>query len=128
MFELQSSTIDFLNNIVKNYQINLNEKNEIKISLYNKSKKNSFVEEKNENKEKTGIGAIPKSDDIKNIYKNENINEKKIEKRSKSNNIIYNEGNFGNILIKESKEISGIESDDDIIDESEINYTSNNYT
>ena len=49
--------------------------------------------------------AIPKSDEIKNIYKNENINEKKIEKRSKSNNIIYNEGNFGNILIKESKEI-----------------------
>ena len=127
-YELQSSTIDFLNNIVKNYQINLNEKNEIKISLYNKSKKNSFVEEKNENKEKTGIVAIPKSDEIKNIYKNENINEKKIEKRSKSNNIIYNEGNFGNILIKESKEISGIESDDDIIDESEINYTSNNYT
>jgi hypothetical protein len=127
-YELQSSTIEFLNNIVKNYQINLNEKNEIKISLYNKSKKNSFVEEKNENKEKTGIVAIPKSDEIKNIYKNENINEKKIEKRSKSNNIIYNEGNFGNILIKESKEISGIESDDDIIDESEINYTSNNYT
>ena len=106
----------------------MNEKNEIKISLYNNSKKNSFVEEKNENKEKTGIEAIPKSDEIKNIYKNENINEKKIEKRSKSNNIIYNEGNFGNILIKESKEISGIESDDDIIDESEINYTSNNYT
>ena len=127
-YELQSSTIEFLNNIVKNYQINLNEKNEIKISLYNNSKKNSFVEEKNENKEKTGIEAIPKSDEIKNIYKNENINEKKIEKRSKSNNIIYNEGNFGNILIKESKEISGIESDDDIIDESEINYTSNNYT
>ena len=54
------------------------------------------------------------------------IYEKKIEK--KNNNIIYNEGNFGNILIKESKELSGIESDDDIIDESEINYTNNNYT
>ena len=91
-------------------------------------KKVKKPQEKNENKEKTGIVAIPKSDEIKNIYKNENINEKKIEKRSKSNNIIYNEGNFGNILIKESKELSGIESDDDIIDESEINYTNNNYT
>ena len=64
---------------------------------------------------------------LKNIYQNDNINnESKREKKINNNdNIIYNEGNFGNILIKESKDISGIESEDDIIDESEINYMNN---
>ena len=62
-----------------------------------------------------------------NIYKNDNItiNNKLEKKNSNSDSTIFNEGNFGNILIKESKETSGVESDDDIIDESEINYTSN---
>ena len=140
-YELQSSIVDYLNNIVKNYQVKLNENtNKIKISLNNN---NNLIEEsdkKKEIKEKINVFPVQKDEkilnddlkeikkeekiEIKNIYKNDNVinNNKNINNNS---NIIYNEGNFGNIFIKESKEMSKIESDDDIIDESEINYTSN---
>ena len=144
-YELQSNIIDYFNNIVKNYQININEKpKNIKITINNNSKNNIFFEDNKQIKEKATITPVQKDEQIKNdniniivknIYQNDNNNNKvnndnklKQEKKSSNNdnnNIIYNEGNFGNILIKESKEISGIESDDDIIDESEINYISN---
>ena len=143
-YELKENIIEQLNNIVKNYQVKYDDKpNKIKISLSNNSKKNIFInEEKKEIKEKTTIIPVQKDEQIlndklkgieiekendikeeKNIYKNDDVFENKNE--NNINNIIYNEGNFGNILIKESKEMSKIESDDDIIDESEINYTSN---
>ena len=133
-YELQSNIVDYFNNIVKNYQTNLNEtQKHIKITINNNSKNNIFFEEI---KEKPSLTPVQKDEQIKNdninisvknIYQNDNINNKlKQEKKINNNdNIIYNEGNFGNILIKESKDISGIESDDDIIDESEINYMNN---
>ena len=177
-YELKSSAIDFLNNIVKNYQIELKEKtNKIKITINNKSNENSksYIFEKKENREyqenkqnnerkemeqKTTIMPVKKDVQIINVFfnntdprnfENNNKNEKErnkiIEKNNldnhnnhniyendgnknnqrgkNSNNIILNENNFGNILIKESKEMSEIESDDNIIDESEINYISN---
>ena len=177
-YELKSSAIDFLNNIVKNYQIELKEKtNKIKITINNKSNENSgsYIFEKKENREyqenkqnnerkemeqKTTIMPVKKDVQIINVFfnntdprnfENNNKNEKEknkvIEKNNldnhnnhniyendgnknnqrgkSSNNIILNENNFGNILIKESKEMSEIESDDNIIDESEINYISN---
>ena len=177
-YELKSSAIDFLNNIVKNYQIELKEKtNKIKITINNKSNENSksYYFEKKENREyqenkqnnerkemeqKTTIMPVKKDVQIINVFfnntdprnfENNNKNEKErnkiIEKNNldnhnnhniyendgnknnqrgkNSNNIILNENNFGNILIKESKEMSEIESDDNIIDESEINYISN---
>ena len=171
-YELKSSAIDFLNNIVKNYQIELKEKtNKIKITINNKSNENSksYIFEKKENKQnnerkemeqKTTIMPVKKDVQIINVFfnntdprnfENNNKNEKErnkiIEKNNldnhnnhniyendgnknnqrgkNSNNIILNENNFGNILIKESKEMSEIESDDNIIDESEINYISN---
>ena len=171
-YELKSSAIDFLNNIVKNYQIELKEKtNKIKITINNKSNENSksYILEKKENKQnnerkemeqKTTIMPVKKDVQIINVFfnntdprnfENNNKNEKErnkiIEKNNldnhnnhniyendgnknnqrgkNSNNIILNENNFGNILIKESKEMSEIESDDNIIDESEINYISN---
>ena len=133
-YELQSNIVDYFNNIVKNYQTNLNEtQKHIKITINNNSKNNIFFEEI---KEKPSLTPVQKDEQIKNdninisvknIYQNDNINnESKREKKINNNdNIIYNEGNFGNILIKESKDISGIESEDDIIDESEINYMNN---
>ena len=133
-YELQSNIVDYFNNIVKNYQTNSNETpKHIKITINNNSKNNIFFEEI---KEKPSLTPVQKDEQIKNdninisvknIYQNDNINnESKREKKINNNdNIIYNEGNFGNILIKESKDISGIESDDDIIDESEINYMNN---
>ena len=140
-YELQSNIVDYFNNIVKNYQTNLNEtQKHIKITINNNSKNNIFFEEI---KEKPSLTPVQKDEQIKNdniniivknIYQNDNNNkvnnDNKLKQEKKNNNndnnnIIYNEGNFGNILIKESKEISGIESDDDIIDESEINYISN---
>ena len=142
-YELQSNIVDYFNNIVKNYQININEKpKNIKITINNNSKNNIFFEDNKQIKEKATITPVQKDEQIKNdhiniivknIYQNDNNkvnNDNKLRQEKKNNNndnnnIIYNEGNFGNILIKESKEISGIESDDDIIDESEINYTSN---
>ena len=177
-YELKSSAIDFLNNIVKNYQIDQKEKtNKIKITINNKSNENSksYIFEKKENREyqenkqnnerkemeqKTTIMPVKKDVQIINVFfnntdprnfENNNKNEKErnkiIEKNNldnhnnhniyendgnknnqrgkNSNNIILNENNFGNILIKESKEMSEIESDDNIIDESEINYISN---
>ena len=178
-YELQSSAVEFLNNIVKNYQIDNNQKsNKIKISIKNlshqNSKNNIFAQEKKEIKEnqekietkeiqtKTTVTPVIKDEKILNviykeieptkintkietnkeneknmeinninIYKNENdkninINNNKSEKKNnKSSSVIFSEGNFGNILIKESKETSGIESDDDIIDESDVNYISN---
>ena len=177
-YELKSSAIDFLNNIVKNYQIELKEKtNKIKITINNKSNENSksYIFEKKENREyqenkqnnerkemeqKTTIMPVKKDVQIINVFfnntdprnfennkKNEKERNKIIEKNNldnhnnhniyendgnknnqrgkNSNNIILNENNFGNILIKESKEMSEIESDDNIIDESEINYISN---
>ena len=178
-YELQSSAVEFLNNIVKNYQIDINQKsNKIKISIKNlshqNSKNNFFAQEKKEIKEnqekietkeiqtKTTVTPVIKDEKILNviykeieptkintkietnkeneknmeinninIYKNENdkninINNNKSEKKNnKSSSVIFSEGNFGNILIKESKETSGIESDDDIIDESDVNYISN---
>ena len=143
-YELQSNIVDYFNNIVKNYQININEKpKNIKITINNNSKNNIFFEDNKQIKEKATITPVQKDEQIKNdniniivknIYQNDNNNkvnnDNKLKQEKKNNNndnnnIIYNEGNFGNILIKESKEISGIESDDDIIDESEINYTSN---
>ena len=176
-YELQSSVVEFLNNIVKNYQIDINQKsNKIKISIKNlphqNSKSNIFtqeIKESKENNEKTENKDIEnkktvtpiirdeqilnvifkeievtkknktnleneknvEENNIKNIniYKNdnnENINKNNLDKKNNnSNNIIFSEGNFGNILIKESKETSGVESDDDIIDENDINYISN---
>ena len=171
-YELKSSAIDFLNNIVKNYQIELKEKtNKIKITINNKSNENSksYIFEKKENKQnnerkemeqKTTIMPVKKDVQIINVFfnntdprnfENNNKNEKErnkiIEKNNLDNhnnhniyendgnknnqreknskNLIFNENNFGNILIKESKEMSEIESDDNIIDESEINYISN---
>ena len=177
-YELKSSAIDFLNNIVKNYQIELKEKtNKIKITINNKSNENSksYIFEKKENREyqenkqnnerkemeqKTTIMPVKKDVQIINVFfnntdprnfennkKNEKERNKIIEKNNldnhnnhniyendgyknnqrekSSNKIIFNENNFGNILIKESKEMSEIESDDNIIDESEINYISN---
>ena len=176
-YELQSSVVEFLNNIVKNYQIDINQKsNKIKISIKNlphqNSKNNILTQEKKESKEnqekiqnkeilnKTTVTPVIRDEQILNvifkeievtkknkpnleneknveenyikninIYKNENnenINNNKLDKKNNnSNNIIFSEGNFGNILIKESKEISGVESDDDIIDENDINYISN---
>ena len=176
-YELQSSVVEFLNNIVKNYQIDINQKsNKIKISIKNlphqNSKSNIFtqeIKESKENNEKTENKDIEnkatvtpvirdeqilnvifkeievtkknktnleneknvEENNIKNIniYKNENnenINKNNLEKKNNnSNSIIFSEGNFGNILIKESKETSGVESDDDIIDENDINYISN---
>ena len=143
-YELQSNIVDYFNNIVKNYQININEKQKnIKITINNNSKNNIFFEDNKQIKEKATITPVQKDEQIKNdniniivknIYQNDNNNkvnnDNKLKQEKKNNNndnnnIIYNEGNFGNILIKESKEISGIESDDDIIDESEINYISN---
>ena len=142
-YELQSNIVDYFNNIVKNYQININEKpKNIKITINNNSKNNIFFEDNKQIKEKATITPVQKDEQIKNdniniivknIYQNDNNkvnNDNKLKQEKKNNNndnnnIIYNEGNFGNILIKESKEISGIESDDDIIDESEINYISN---
>ena len=177
-YELKSSAIDFLNNIVKNYQIDQKEKtNKIKITINNKSNENSksYIFEKKENREyqenkqnnerkemeqKTTIMPVKKDVQIINVFfnntdprnfENNNKNEKErnkiIEKNNldnhnnhniyendgnknnqrekNSNNLILNENNFGNILIKESKEMSEIESDDNIIDESEINYISN---
>ena len=133
-YELQSNIVDYFNNIVKNYQTNLNEtQKHLKITINNNSKNNIFFEEI---KEKPSLTPVQKDEQIKNdninisvknIYQNDNINnESKREKKINNNdNIIYNEGNFGNILIKESKDISGIESEDDIIDESEINYMNN---
>ena len=133
-YELQSNIVDYFNNIVKNYQTNLNETpKHIKITINNNLKNNIFFEEI---KEKPSLTPVQNDEQIKNdninisvknIYQNDNINNKlKQEKKINNNdNIIYNEGNFGNILIKESKDISGIESDDDIIDESEINYMNN---
>ena len=136
-YELQSSAIDFLNNIVKNYQTNNDNKN-VKISINNKSNHNSKTNIFKKNKEifqKETITPVQKDEQIinnnkneeeknmnNNIYENDNNIINKIENK---NNNIFNEGNFGNILIKESKEISKIESDDDIIDESEVNYVSN---
>ncbi len=76
---------------------------------------NNVIKVKNKNQ--NDKNKVNKDNKLRQENKNANNND--------NNNIIYNEGNFGNILIKESKEISGIESDDDIIDESEINYTSN---
>ena len=133
-YELQSNIVDYFNNIVKNYQTNLNEtQKHIKITINNNSKNNIFFEEI---KEKPSLTPVQKDEQIKNdniniivknIYQNDNNNkvnnDNKLKQEKKNNNndnnnIIYNEGNFGNILIKESKEISGIESDDDIIDES----------
>ena len=176
-YELQSSVVEFLNNIVKNYQIDINQKsNKSKISIKNlshqNSKNNILTQEKKESKEnqekienkeilnKTTVTPVIRDEQILNvifkeievtkknkpnleneknveennikninIYKNdnnENINNNKLEKKNNnSNNIIFSEGNFGNILIKESKETSGVESDDDIIDENDINYISN---
>ena len=177
-YELKSSAIDFLNNIVKNYQIELKEKtNKIKITINNKSNENSksYIFEKKENREyqenkqnnerkemeqKTTIMPVKKDVQIINVFFNntdprnfennkenekernkiieknnldnhnnhniyENDGYKNNQKGKNSNNIILNENNFGNILIKESKEMSEIESDDNIIDESEINYISN---
>ena len=177
-YELKSSAIDFLNNIVKNYQIDQKEKtNKIKITINNKSNENSksYIFEKKENREylenkpnnerkemeqKTTIMPVKKDVQIINVFfnntdprnfENNNKNEKEKNKviiknnldnhnnhniyendgnknnqrEKNSNNIILNENNFGNILIKESKEMSEIESDDNIIDESEINYISN---
>jgi hypothetical protein len=135
-YELQSSAVDFLNNIVKNYQTNNDNKN-VKISINNKSNHNSKTNIFKKNKEifqKETITPVQKDEQIinnkneeeknmnNNIYENDNNIINKIENK---NNNIFNEGNFGNILIKESKEISKIESDDDIIDESEVNYVSN---
>ena len=136
-YELQSSAIDFLNNIVKNYQTN-NDNKKVKISINNKSNHNPKTNIFKENKEiiqKETINPVQKDEQIinnnkneeeknmnNNIYENDNNIINKIENK---NNNIFNEGNFGNILIKESKEISKIESDDDIIDESEVNYVSN---
>ena len=153
-YELQTSSVEYLNNIVKNYQIDINEKpNKIKILLKNNSnqnsKKNIFQKENKENKEiepKTTITPVQKdekiisdclkeieqkisnndnenknNENVINIYKNDSNSKIEI----KNNNVIFNEQNYGNILIKESKETSGIESDDDIIYDSEINYTSN---
>ena len=151
-YELQSNTIDFLKNIVKNYQIDLNKNpKKVKIFIRNKSKeiseKNNIKEEKKENKEivpKATINPVQKDEQLKNdnikeieseiknkeenninknIYQNDNAVDNKLQ--NKNNNVIFNEGNFGNIIIKESKEVSKIDSDDDIIDESEINYMSN---
>ena len=143
-YELQSNIVNYFNNIVKNYQININEKpKNIKITINNNSKNNIFFEDNKQIKEKATITPVQKDEQmkndniniiVKNIYQNDNNNkvnnDNKLKQEKKNinndnNNIIYNEGNFGNILIKESKEISGIESDDDIIDESEINYISN---
>ena len=171
-YEIQPNVVEFLNNIVKNYQIDANQQsNKIKISIKNlshqNSKSNSFTQEIKEQKEskeiekKSTVAPVIKDEKILNdafkdiepvnlvkkidtnleneknveennikninIYKNENItiNNKLEKKNSNSDSTIFNEGNFGNILIKESKETSGVESDDDIIDESEINYTSN---
>ena len=170
-YEIQPNVVEFLNNIVKNYQIDANQQsNKIKISIKNSShqnsKSNSFtqeIKEQKENKEiekKSTVAPVIKDEKILNdvfkeieptliqkidtnleneknveennikninIYKNDNItiNNKLEKKNSNSDSTIFNEGNFGNILIKESKETSGVESDDDIIDESEINYTSN---
>ena len=177
-YELQSSVVEFLNNIVKNYQIDINQKsNKLKISIKNlshqNSKNNIFTQEKKESKEnqekienkeilnKTTVTPVIRDEQILNvifkeievtkknkpnleneknveennikninIYKNDNNeninNNNKLEKKNNnSNNIIFSEGNFGNILIKESKETSGVESDDDIIDENDINYISN---
>ena len=176
-YELQSSVVEFLNNIVKNYQIDINQKpNKIKISIKNlphqNSKSNIFTQEIKESKEnnektenkdienKTTVTPVIRDEQILNvifkeievtkknktnlenekdveennikninIYKNdnnENINKNNLDKKNNnSNNIIFSEGNFGNILIKESKETSGVESDDDIIDENDINYISN---
>ena len=162
-YELQSSVVEYLNNIVKNYQIDITEKpNKVKITLKNSSnqnsKKNIFEKEQKEIKEnkeietKATITPVQKdekiindcfkeieqkildinksennekdNENVINIYKNDSNNDKnKIE--IKNNNVIFNEQNYGNILIKESKETSGIESDDDIIYDSEINYMSN---
>ena len=162
-YELQSSVVEYLNNIVKNYQIDITEKpNKVKITLKNSSnqnsKKNIFEKEQKEIKENKEIETKPTitpvqkdekiindcfkeieqkilnknksennekdNENVINIYKNGNNNDKnKIE--IKNNNVIFNEQNYGNILIKESKETSGIESDDDIIYDSEINYMSN---
>jgi len=162
-YELQSSVVEYLNNIVKNYQIDITEKpNKVKITLKNSSnqnsKKNIFEKEQKEIKENKEIETKPTitpvqkdekiindcfkeieqkilnnnksennekdNENVINIYKNDNNNDKnKIE--IKNNNVIFNEQNYGNILIKESKETSGIESDDDIIYDSEINYMSN---
>ena len=173
-YEIQPNVVEFLNNIVKNYQIDANQQsNKIKISFKNLSHQNSksnsftqeikYIKEQKENKEiekKSTVAPVIKDEKILNdafkeieptliqkidtnleneknveennikninIYKNDNItiNNKLEKKNSNSDSTIFNEGNFGNILIKESKETSGVESDDDIIDESEINYTSN---
>ena len=173
-YEIQPGVVGFLNNIVKNYQIDANQQsNKIKISIKNLSHQNSksnsftqeikYIKEQKENKEiekKSTVAPVIKDEKILNdafkeieptliqkidtnleneknveennikninIYKNDNItiNNKLEKKNSNSDSTIFNEGNFGNILIKESKETSGVESDDDIIDESEINYTSN---
>ena len=182
-YALQSSVVEFLNNIVKNYQIDINQKlNKVKISIKNlshqNSKNNIFTQEKEKEKKeiqekqekietkeiqtKTTVTPVRKDEKILNstykeikqtnintkieanlkneknmeenninIYKNENIkninidNNKLEKKNNNSSRVIFSEGNFGNILIKESKEISGIESDDDIIDESDVNYISN---
>ena len=163
-YELQSSVVEYLNNIVKNYQIDINEKpQKVKISLKNSSnqnsKKNIFEKEQKEMKEnkeiepKTTITPVQKDEkiindgfkeieqkilnnkknenndndnaNVLNIYKNDNNNNDKNKIEIRNNNVIFNNQNYGNILIKESKETSGIESDDDIIYDSEINYMSN---
>ena len=63
-YELQSNIIDYFNNIVKNYQTNLNETpKHIKITINNNSKNNIFFEEI---KEKPSLTPVQKDEQIKN--------------------------------------------------------------
>ena len=186
-YELQPTVVENLNNIVKNYQIKINDSSKkIRITINNNksnrsSKKNIFKQEEERIINENTIKPVKQDDqkisdcfkelEQKNIYKNEILkkdenvinNETKVDIKNNNINIninnniyiehsninrdnnttseiinntqsdrtstvnIFNEGNFGNILIKETKIDSKIDSDDDIIDESEINYV-NNYT
>ena len=63
-YELQSNIVDYFNNIVKNYQTNLNEtQKHIKITINNNSKNNIFFEEI---KEKPSLTPVQKDEQIKN--------------------------------------------------------------
>ena len=184
-YELQPTVVENLNNIVKNYQIKINDSSKkIRITINNNksnrsSKKNIFKQEEERIINENTIKPVKQDDqkisdcfkelEQKNIYKNEILkkdenvinNETKVDIKNNNINIninnniyiehsninrdnnttseiinntqsdrtstvnIFNEGNFGNILIKETKIDSKIDSDDDIIDESEINYVNN---
>ena len=115
-YELKSSAIDFLNNIVKNYQIELKEKtNKIKITINNKSNENSksCIFEKKENREyqenkqnnerkemeqKTTIMPVKKDVQIINVFFN-NTDPRNFEnnkKNEKERNKIIEKNNLDN--------------------------------